>query len=197
MIDNGNSLNGSGKGHMTPEQVSAYLARTLPNDRREEFERHLLVCAECRGDLADASTIGVTSSRRWLTVGAPLAAAAALVLLIANPFAEPRAADPLLRDGQSAGMEPLSAVAPANGARVSMGALVFQWRRRGEETFYELTLTDANGDVVFNEGTSDTLLILPRSVGLQPEATYFWYVDALLTGARSVTTGVHEFVVTR
>ena len=48
---------------------------------------------------------------------------------------------------------------------------------------------------MFTNDLADTTLVLPRSVGLELGAPYFWYVDALLEGARSTSTGVQEFRV--
>ena len=82
-----------------------------------------------------------------------------------------------------------------DGAEVSRDSLVFRWRSEGTGVHYLLTVTDENGDVLWTAGTSDTSLALPLDVGLVPGQRHFWYVDALLEGARSSTTGVREILI--
>ncbi len=183
--------------HMTPETLSAYLNGALRLNERQSLERHLLVCQDCRRDLAEAADLGLPNvKRRWMLVGAPLAAAAVFALVIVRPFGGPTdQTSPVLRGPQVEGRATFSAVLPAEGESVRIDSLVFHWRSAAPEAHYAFTLTDRNGDVVYLSGTADTTLTLPRSVGLEPAARYFWYVDALLEGARSSTTGVREFRV--
>lgn len=180
--------------HMSADRISAYLGGGLSQSDRNSLERHLLVCADCRRDLAEASELVGAKRSRWLTVGAPLAAAAVLVIAII-PNTRSNAAGPTLRGPQVEGLAKFAVVSPSNEAEVKPDSLVFRWRSVGADAHFQFTLTDANGDVVYTGATPDTALTLPRSVGLTPGATYFWYVDALLEGARSTTTGVIEFTV--
>ena len=179
--------------HMSADRISAYLGGGLSESDRNAFERHLLVCADCRQDLAEASELVGAKRSRWLTVGAPLAAAAilAVVVMPITTWNE----GPTLRGPQLEGVAEFAVVTPSDDAVVNPDSLVFQWRSVGVDAHFQFTLTDANGDVVYTGGTPDTALTLPRSVGLTPGAIYFWYVDALLPGARSTTSGVQEFVI--
>jgi hypothetical protein len=86
-------------------------------------------------------------------------------------------------------------VTPAEGASVRGDSVAFLWRSEGSDVHYVLTVTDQNGDVVWTEGTQDTIIVPPREIGLKPDGVYFWYVDALLADARSSTTGVREFII--
>ena len=181
---------------MTAERIAAYLDGGLSPEEREDFERHLLVCSECRHDLAEASDLTGRDRSRWLVRAAPIAAAAAAVMLLwvgASEMSRRPGGEPTLR-GPATGTQ-LDIVSPLDGSAAEPDSLVFRWRAAGTEAHYVFTLIDAIGDVVFTNGLADTTLVLPRSVGLEPGVPYFWFVDALLDGARSTSTGVQEFVV--
>ena len=183
---------------MTAERIASYLDGGLKHEEREDFERHLLVCRECRDDLAGASEFTGQDRSRWLARVTPVAAAAAAVLLLwvgGREMLQRPVGEPTLRGPGAAA--PLEAVSPIDGSVTNPESLVFRWRAGGAEAHYVFTLTDANGDVVFTNGQPDTTLVLPRSVGLDPGAQYFWVVDALLDGARSTSTPFQGFVVER
>ena len=148
-------------------------------------------------DLAEASELGREGHRvRWIAVGLPAAAAAVLAVVLLGPATRDATDDtPVLRGEQVEGTVLFEAVSPINGTEVSRDSLVFRWRSEGAQAHYVMTLTDENGDIVWTTGTSDTTLGLPRDVGIVSGQQYFWYVDALLEGARSSTTGVQEFLV--
>ena len=40
--------------HLSPELIAAYLNQAVSVDERQAVERHLLVCKDCRVDLAEA-----------------------------------------------------------------------------------------------------------------------------------------------
>ena len=187
--------------HMRPDIIAAYLNRAVAREEKEAIELHLLVCRDCRRDLAEAAELGQRRrAKRVLVWGAPAAAAAVLALFLLGPFGRigvPSGGDAVLRGQPTEGTARFAALAPPEGVAVAVDSLEFAWRSAGGQVHYLLTLTDENGDVVWTTGTSDTTAVLPRSVGLQPGGRYFWYVDALLEGAASSTTGIHEFVVNR
>ena len=201
MNDNGQQLSDpmvfTETGHLTPEMIAAYLGQEVSGEERQAVQQHLLTCKECRVDLAEASQLGREGHRvRWMAVGLPAAAAAVLAVVLLGPATRDAIDDtPLLRGEQAEGTVRFEAVSPINGAEVSRDSLLFRWRSEGAQAHYVMTLTDENGDIVWTTGTSDTTLGLPRDVGLVSGRTYFWYVDALLEGARSSTTGVQEFLV--
>lgn len=178
---------------MTSERIAAYLDGGLTPEEREGLEEHLVVCSECRQDLAEASDLTGRSRARWLVLAAPMAAAALVLLFIGFPNRSPQQEGPRLR-GPATGTQ-LAIVSPLDGSAAQPDSLVFMWRAAGAEAHYVFTLTDALGDVVFTIDLADTTLVLPRSVGLEPGAPYFWFVDALLDGARSTSSGVQEFSV--
>ncbi len=184
-------------GHLTPEMIAAYLGQEVSGDGQQAVQQHLLTCKECRVDLAEASDLGRERRRvRWMAVGLPAAAAAVLAVVLLGPSMRDVTDDtPVLRGEQAEGTVLFEAVSPINGTEVSRDSLLFRWRSEGAQAHYVMTLTDENGDIVWTTGTSDTTLGLSQNVSLVSGQEYFWYVDALLEGARSSTTGVQEFLV--
>jgi hypothetical protein len=181
--------------HLSPELIAAYLARETSEEETEEAQRHLLTCADCRRDTAAAVELSRDRSpRRWIPIAIP-AAAAAIALLMLVPGHGPTTDELLMRGPGTEGVQHFAAVTPAEGASVRGDSVAFLWRSEGSDVHYVLTVTDQNGDVVWTEGTQDTIIVPPREIGLKPDGVYFWYVDALLADARSSTTGVREFII--
>lgn len=181
--------------HLEPDRIVAYLARELPADELRSAQQHMLECQDCRRDMAEASQLaGDGRPRRWLALAVPAAAAAiALLVVFSGQGSDP---DPAITRGPGAeGVRQFAAVSPAVGARVAGDSVTFVWRSEGSGAHYAVTVTDENGDVVWTVGTSDTTVVPPRGVELTAGRSYFWYVDALLEGARSSTTGVQEFAI--
>ncbi len=190
--------------HLTPEEVSAYLAGQVPESRRSSMEEHLATCDQCRKDLVAASSLGGgrRRGRRATLALIPLAAAAILAAVIFLPQAPPTpAADsgPRLRSQESQAASTITALAPSPGRAVPVSGITFRWNSAGEGAFYKLTVTDPGGEVVWTASTADTALTLSGADAgrLAAGETYFWYVDALLPGARTATTGIQEFATER
>ena len=181
--------------HLEPDRIVAYLARELPPDELRSVQQHLLDCQDCRQDMAEASKLaGDGRPRRWLAIALPAAAAAvALVVVFSGQGADTGSA--ITRGPGAEGVRQFAAVSPAVGASVAGDSVTFVWRSEGSGAHYAVTVTDENGDVVWTIGTSDTTVVPPRGVELTAGRSYFWYVDALLEGARSSTTGVQEFTI--
>ena len=151
--------------HMSPDEITAYLARTLPDEHRKHAELHFAICDACRGDLIAVSAEAERrKTKRWVTVSIPTVAAAAVAVLLLVPGARgptPRLQAPAIRCEQVEGTRTFLTVAPANGAEVVRDSVVFGWRSEGADVGYRLTLTDEVGDVLWSESTSDTTLALP------------------------------------
>lgn len=64
---------------------------------------------------------------------------------------------------------------PADGA----GASAFVWHAAPGATRYQFELLGADGEPVHQATTSDTALVLPPSVVLQPGTEYRWLVRAI------------------
>ncbi len=180
--------------HVRPEEIAAYLDRTASPEERRAIERHLVVCAECRRDLQLAAELGGEPRRTtWVKIGIPIAAAAVLAIAVLGPEGTER--DSVLRGQRAEGTRTFGAVMPGDGAEVRADSLVFTWRSEGTGVHYLLTVTEESGDVLWTADTSDTTVALPNNVGVTPGQRYYWYVDALLEGAASSTTGVRAFVI--
>lgn len=183
---------------MTPDEISAYLGRTLPAERRDALEQHLVACDDCRTDLITASKALDRDPRRWAVIVLPALAAAVLaVVFLVRPGGRVSVdfQAPPMRSEQGEGLRTFLAVSPEDGTEVAADGVRFEWRSEGPDARYRLTLTDGIGDVAWEKSTSDTVLALPPEVVVAPGARYFWRVDALLQGAESSTTGFRSFVI--
>ena len=181
--------------HLSPEIIAAYLAGESTEAERRTVQYHLLDCANCRQDVAEATALTADPRpRRWAAIAIPAAAAAAaLFLMLPGQGGPPNGVT--VRGPGSEGVPQFAVVTPADGAPVIADSLVFVWRSEGPGAHYVLTVTDESGDVVWTAATADTLLVPPRAVGFASGRRYYWYVDALLDEARSSTTGIREFTI--
>jgi hypothetical protein len=189
----------SATGHITDDQLAGYLDRSLSSGAREQVEGHLADCAECRAEvLATARLLRSKKSRKQWYVGSSLVAAAAVVLLVvANPFSTSTPGEAALRGPLDPGNQLISAVGPEDDATIGRDGLTFVWSAIEPDARYHITLTNARGDDLWRDETTDTSMTVPASVNLVPGESYFWYVDALLLDGRSVTSGTRRFELTR
>ncbi len=184
--------------HLTPEQIAAYTARALSNADLSTVERHLLVCESCRDELVDAGRF----TKRWpfrfrYSVVLPAAAAAVILIgvtaVITGEDAAQRPSANVLRSETAEGMATFEIIEPEDGAVVPVSGVVFRWRAEEPEPHYRIHVLNQTGELVWETASSDTSVQLPGEIVLTPGESYFWYVDALLRGVRSSTTGVREF----
>ena len=186
--------------HLTAQELAAFLDRVLSKEERRRVAKHLNGCPQCRSELsrASAALIEHGGGRRTLVWLGPLAAAAVVAMLLLVPIGRilgPGGEAPRLRGAGDEGVAVFDAVSPDDGSAVPSGAVVFTWRSAAAGARYELTLTDARGDVLWSSATADTVLPLSTQVALAAGETYFWYVDALLDGARSAATDARRFTI--
>ncbi|MFQ5680291.1 MAG: zf-HC2 domain-containing protein [Gemmatimonadota bacterium] len=186
--------------HLSAEQLTAFVDRALSASERSSVAAHLAECPPCRRELAEV--IQALRERRNLrrrAVGIPTAAAAAAAILIFVyiPKPGPGPTPSTLRTDRAVAEETgVPALVPlAPGATASAESVEFIWRAAADGVVYRVTLADERGEVVWTDETSDTTARVPPGVSLERGQTYFWYVDALLGGAGSATTGVQEFRV--
>lgn len=179
--------------HLEPQQVVAYIERSLAVEDRRRVEAHLSACDLCTAEIAAIIRLRPRPARRvpWIPIGVAAAAAVAGLMLARPLLHRPGAADDVERQGQSAAH--LEIVAPAAGARVSR-PVVLTWHAARGASVYRVTLSREDGDSVWAGTTSDTTLAIPPGVSLARTARYYWYVDALLANGASLSTGVHEFM---
>ena len=152
----------------------------LIEQRGSEAERlatldHVMSCAGCRADFDLMRTVAAGQAvpvrpGRW-----PLAAAAAVALLMSGSllFAALRARnsrEDVVR-GAADGVELVSPLGDAHDRPVT-----FTWRKAPGPARYSLEVFTAAGDAVYATDVTDTSVVLPASVSLQAGTTYHWWV---------------------
>jgi anti-sigma factor RsiW len=186
--------------HLPAEDLAAYLSRGRQAPAFRRVQAHLADCAECRYEAAQISRVVRAETRhrmlRW--AGAAVAAAAAVLVVAVWTGGQRRVPDSDITRGSAApsveasGIAPL---APLGDVSPTAGILAFTWRPVAQAVEYRLTLSDAAGGTVWSRATTDTTQVLPLEVSLAHGVRYYWYVDALLAGGGSVTSGAREFRV--
>jgi hypothetical protein len=188
--------------HLTSEELSAYVSRTLSDLDLDRLDGHLDSCGECRDELVGVSTLlgSARRARRVRTTGGIGLAAAAvggILLLGPNVGQVLSEQEPVLRDGSVDGEEGVrgfGTVEPADGAWLgSLARSVFVWSEVAPGAFYSLTVTDERGDLVWTGTTTDTLVRLPADLDAEPGGRYFWFVEALLADGTTATTDASRF----
>ena len=187
--------------HLDAETVAAYVEGLLERPRQEETERHLATCRACRDEVVEVR--GLLAAQhpavRRLRLFVPLAAAAAALLMVGVPLARTwnvEANQPAVARTPEERSGGLSVVAPLPDASVASGTSPrFVWHAADPGSRFTLTLVDDGGAALWTIETGDTSVALPPDVSLSPGRTYFWYVDALGTDGRSLTSGATRFVV--
>jgi hypothetical protein len=187
---------------LSAEDVAAYIDGRLSGEDLERVETFLAANPAARAELVEASRLVATvpqgkpqSKRAWV-VGSTLVAAAAALLIVVPLVNRQSQSPPVQTERRSATDETarLRAIAPADGAPLSVSDARFIWNSvPGAQ--YRFTLTDANGSVVWETSTTDTVALLPKEKTLNASNSYYWNVDALAEDGSSVTTGVRELKV--
>ncbi len=163
--------------HPTDDEILAYLGHELEGDGLRRVELHLARCSDCRREVIDAKEVLKTPRRvRW-PVLAPLAAAAAAVLLF---LSWPGGND--LPTGQPVHRETPAELGatPSPVSPIGMVGEVetFVWARVSGADRYRVTLFDAEGTVAWRATTVDSLIPRPDSVALRRGSLYLWKVEA-------------------
>ena len=187
--------------HSSASDISAYLDRTLSAGDRTRVEAHLADCSECRQEVVELSRLlrsrpARHSIGRWAVAAGIAATLAIIVGLPSGPDAPPVQPPEVVERGLRAeeGLK-LSAWGPTRGVSVRRDSLVLAWKPNasGSGPQYHLTLSNAEGSILWTASTPDTMLMPPPSLILPGGRTYYWYTDALLPDGRSLSTGVQEF----
>ena len=185
--------------HPVTEDFAAYLSDALPPSERARLEAHLASCRQCRHEVSSARRLLKARSQwtRW-PVLVPAAAAAVLALAILGQGALNRTVDQeLVRAGgeitEAEAVPSIQVVSPAENAAVATRPITFVWAGHTGRPLYRLTLMDGRGGALYTGDTTDTTVVLPDSVPLVSGRAYFWYVDALDSAGRSMTTGTRRF----
>ena len=183
--------------HLTDNELTAYLERSHSAEERDAIESHLADCDACQAEVLALTRLFRKRRvrKRWYLGGPLAAAAAAAAILLFSPRME-RTDQPVLRDSNDGSSSAaLIAVSPTDGDSLAGNTATFTWRKKETVVRYRFTVMASDGAEVWSADVADTILVLPDSVTLLPEASYFWYVDALLPDGRTATTGVRRFTV--
>ncbi len=199
--------------HIATEELASFLNGGMVAAERSRIQAHLAECSECRGELVEITKIEsrVASGRRWRTAVPLVAAAGLAAVLLAGPLVRqagdrtpaeetvPAVPEGVRRAPEAAaereGVRRFPAIQPRDGSELN-GRPSFEWGvAGGEGTVYRLTITDTGGAPLWSEETSETSLLPPPQLQLEPGRTYLWYVDALLADGTAATTGVLQFRV--
>lgn len=182
--------------HLEAEEVAAYVDGAISGDRFAAIQTHLATCAECRDEVFDVSQI-VRSAPRARSSTQPwarralisMAAAAAVIVLVAKPWAPRQETVPVHRGATQTTVAP-RALAPTGQVD---GVTTFVWSSVPETESYHVRLFDSQGTVLWETRTADTVFKLPASVILRPGRSYFWKVVARIGFDRETASDLTEF----
>jgi len=169
-------IEGSSPPHPTDDELVAYLGHELEGEALRRVELHLARCATCRLEIIDAKEVlGTPRRARWRVMAPVAAAAAAVLLFMAWPPDGPLPSErPIHRDAPvSTGAAPVP-VSPV-GATGEITDLV--WTRAPGADRYRLTLFDQEGSVLWRATTVDSLVSIPDSVVIEEGEVYLWRVE--------------------
>ena len=190
-------------GHLTSEELAAYIDGRLEPAQSARVESHMADCADCRADLvatrpllAEAS-LRMHRGRSWR--GAAWLAAAAVIAIAFVPLLQhaigSRGNNPQVRATQTS-RAAIEIVSPRS-ASVDAESVVFAWRPVAGASTYRLTLTDSSGEPLFNGSTAETTFTGAARAKLHRGSSYLWYVDALASDGRTVSSGIRSFTTSR
>ncbi len=188
------------------DTVAALADGTLDAARRGRALGHVATCALCRRAVASVAEaladgpitheVEIVEGRRsrwgrllWITI--PLAAAAALVVLV--PRSGPKDSGlPVLRDGTIAGGQAPVLIAPRD--RVPPVER-FVWSSVSKVDRYRIRVYADDGALLWSSETTDTVLAAPTSPALASRTPYFWMVEAQTEWQRWTASNLVEFRV--
>jgi hypothetical protein len=175
-----------GDGCLDLERLGRYADGVLPAAEQAAADAHVHGCLNCQAELAlmRAITSGASESpsRRWLRSGmAPLAAAAAVALVVAGSFLL-RAKAPEL---PSATTGPEVTRSLAVGVRAPLGDQAeaprrFEWTAAAGAARYRVRLLEVDRREVWSTSTAGLVAELPPDVRatMAPGRTFLWEVTA-------------------
>jgi len=184
-----------GTRHLTVEDVAAYVDRGLAAAERARVEEHLAACAECRAEVVAVARLSrsFAGRRRWIVM-APLAAAAAVLVLIVAPWQHLGERGPVLREPAVTTTVAPTPIAP-RGSVTALPALTWSSVPRADR--YQVTLFDRDGSVLWETHTADTTVAVPDTVRLVSGAPHYWKVAARTELGRWVASDLTSFTLSR
>jgi hypothetical protein len=195
-------------GAPTPEcldddTIAALADGTLAPVTRAVVLPHVAGCARCRTAVASVARAladtGVAREvervdggrRRFYRIALPVAAAAALLLVLMWPRQVEdggplHRAPPITASAVPVPLSPIGTVADAG---------VLRWTAVAGADRYRVTLSDAGGRVLYEMQVADTVAALPDSLVLVPGRSYVWLVEARIGFDRWSVSRLVEFSV--
>ena len=99
---------------------------------------------------------------------------------------------PAIRSAPDEGLLP-KLISPRNGGVIRREDLEFRWTPVTDAIFYDVRITSAEGDVVFEKQTEETTLKLGSATPLMPGTKYFATIHAHLRFGKTVRSSVVSF----
>jgi hypothetical protein len=187
-------------------QQLSRICRSQEDEAAAEVPNELLLQAEAlgpgpRGAEQGGAEQGETKPirrRPWFgSIPAAVAMAAAVVLAvgifpltddtIAPPVAAPQDAPTTRYADTSAAMNP-RVLAPVAGSLIVPAEQVFHWSEVPGSLFYDVSLVDAEGEVLLRERVETTRWLIPDSLALHAGGEYYVRVDAYLDDERFLSS---------
>jgi hypothetical protein len=186
---------------LDPDDLAAFLDGNLEGSDRARVEALLADNPAARQELIKASRIMSSAPKKKakrqfrFTPLIGLAAAAAIAVVLIRPGETARESTPVSAERRGMGDEPerVEIVSPADAQRLTGDKSPFAWHPVNGAR-YRVVILDNDGNTVYENTQTDTLLTLPSSV--RSAGTYYWSVDAQYADGTSITSGAHEFVLT-
>jgi hypothetical protein len=180
--------------HLSADEIASFVDGAMLDGDRRSAEAHLAICAECRAEASDVSSIlrtapkAARSSRRLVVSSAAVAAAAVLFWVVPRATREP--SNPLHREETLTTTPAPQALAPRG---TTDAATAFVWSSVPHAASYRLRLYAEDGTLLWERETQDTTAVRPDSVPLIARTPYFWKVDANTGFDRAASSDLVEF----
>jgi hypothetical protein len=84
-------------------------------------------------------------------------------------------------------------LAPASRSSVDESQLDFRWTGPSLVQTYVFLLLDGNGEIIWEQKTSEHHISLPSEIQLQPATSYFWQVEGLWPDEGSIISEMASF----
>jgi anti-sigma factor RsiW len=195
-------------GHLTSDEVAAYVDARSSTAGRGGIDAHLADCDLCRAEVLEVRSMLKSAPRARRSNGSLrvlAGAAAAALILVALPWRDLRR--PSLSPDTGVGTEravvpdggrdSVEIVTPTLDGAVAPDRLTITWRRGASDAQFTVTLLNTRGDIQWSAPTRDTVITVPDSVALPPAASYVVYVDALRSDGTSARSAPRMFTIRR
>jgi hypothetical protein len=82
---------------------------------------------------------------------------------------------------------------PENGSVLTNSGIEFTWLNFEKNVRYKFILLDEYGDIIWEENTRESFLILPNEIKLESQNSYFWKVDATFNNGNVLSSKLYRF----